>query len=69
MAEIAGVRFESSGRVHYFDPGSMELNVGDRVLVEADGIPREGTVVFIPSQVLFSDLRGPMGRVLQKAEL
>ncbi len=68
MPNPAGVRFESSGPVHYFDAGGIPLETGDRVLVETDGIPREGTVVFRPDQVLFSDLRGPMGRVIQKAE-
>ncbi len=68
MPNLAGVRFEASGPVHYFDPGDIPLETGDRVLVETDGIPREGSVVIRPDQVLFSDLRGPMGRILQKAE-
>ena len=68
MSNLAGVRFESSGAVHYFDAGGIALETGDRVLVETDGFTREGSVVIRPDQVLFSDLRGPMGRVIQKAE-
>ena len=68
MTQLAGVRFEASGPVHYFDAGGIPLENGDRVLVETDGIPREGSVVIRPDQVLFSDLRGPMGRIIQKAE-
>jgi hypothetical protein len=68
MVNVAGIRFKPSGRVHYFDPGSIDLSLGDRVLVETDNGPREGTVVIPPSQMLYSDLRGPMERVLQRAE-
>ena len=68
MANIAGIRFKPSGPVHYFDPGSIDLGLGDRVLVETDDGPREGTVVIPPSQMIYSDLRGPMERVLQRAE-
>ena len=38
MPNLAGVRFESSGPVHYFDAGGIPLETGDRVLVETDGI-------------------------------
>ncbi len=68
MPRLAGVRLEASGPVRYFDAGDMRLENGDRVLVETDDSPREGSVVIRPDQVLFSDLRGPMGRVIQKAE-
>jgi cell fate regulator YaaT (PSP1 superfamily) len=68
MPNIVGVRFTRAGRVHYFDAGSMDLAVGERVLVEADGGPREAQVVIAPRQVLYSELRGPLSPVLQKAE-
>ena len=68
MANLTGVRFDASGPVRYFDAGDIQVETGDRVLVETDVGPREGAVVIRPDQVLFSDLRGPMGRVIQKAE-
>ena len=66
MADTVGVRFTRSGRVYYFDPGDHELSVGDRVLVETDDGRREGEVVIEPSQIAYSDLRGPMNPVVQK---
>ena len=68
MAGIVGVRFISSGQVHYFDPGGYDLSVGDLVRVETDDGPREGRVVIAPDQVLYSDLRGPLDPVLGKIE-
>ena len=68
MAEIVGVRFLPSDRVHYFDPGDHSLSVGDLVRIETDDGPKEGQVVIAPDQVLFSDLRGPLSPVLGKVE-
>ena len=65
MAQVVGVRFGRSGRVHYFDPAGHELAVGDLVVVETDEGPREGRVVIAPGQVLRSDLRGPLSPVLR----
>jgi cell fate regulator YaaT (PSP1 superfamily) len=64
---IVGVRFERADRVQFFDPGDLELAVGDHVLAETDSGPREGVVVIAPDQVLYSDVRGPLLPVLRKA--
>lgn len=68
MPSIVGVRFARAGRVHYFDAGSMDLAVGERVLVEAEGGPREAEVVIAPRQLLYSELRGPLSPVLQRVD-
>ena len=57
---VVGVRFTPADRVQYFDPGDRDLEVGDRVVVETDGGPREGEVVIAPGQVLYSELEGPL---------
>ena len=63
---LVGVRLRPSGRVLYFDAGGLELASGDRVVVETDDGPREGLVAISAGQVLYSDLRGPLLRVLSK---
>ena len=63
---LAGVRFRPSGRVHFVEPAGVDLRVNDRVLVERDFGQREATVIIAPGQLLHSDLRGPMFRVLEK---
>ena len=68
MPNVVGIRFESSGRVSYFDPADLELSVGERVVVDTEEGQREGEVVISPAQVLFSELRGPLIPVLRKAD-
>ena len=63
MIDIVGVRLNSVGPLQYFDSGSLNLAVGDRVLVETDAGPREGLVAIAPGQVFYSDLRGPLDTV------
>ena len=65
---IVGVRFRPYGRVHYFDAAGLVLDVGDTVEVESDCGPRQGRVAIAPGQVLHSDLRGPLERVLGRVD-
>ena len=66
ISNLVGVRFGLGGPVRYFDPGDIDLEVGDGVLVESEGVPREAVVVIAPGQVLYSELRGELEPVLQK---
>ena len=68
MANTAGVRFESSGRVHYVDAGEFDLSPGDVVEVGTEEGPTQGRVVFGPDQLVHSDLKGPMDPVIRKME-
>ena len=65
---IVGVRFQPHGRVHFFDAAETVLSVGDTVLVETECGSRQGRVAIAPGQVLHSDLRGPLGRVLGRVD-
>ena len=65
MANTAGVRFESSGRVQYVDAGELDLSPGDVVEVGTEEGPTQGRVVFGPDQLVHSDLKGPMDPVLR----
>jgi cell fate regulator YaaT (PSP1 superfamily) len=63
---VVGVRLSPSGRVRYFDAGDVELEVGDRVMVETDEGPREARVIIAPGQVLYSEIQGPLAPMLGK---
>jgi len=65
-AKVVGIRFRPLEPVQYFSPGDVDLDVGDRVLVETDIGPREGRVAIAPAQVLYSEIRGPLEPVLGK---
>ena len=34
MVKTVGVRFKKAGKIYYFDPGDLEINVDDNVVVE-----------------------------------
>jgi hypothetical protein len=55
MAGVVGVRFEQSGRVHYYAPAEP-LAVGDWVAVDTPDGPRQGWVVIAPDQVVLDEL-------------
>jgi cell fate regulator YaaT (PSP1 superfamily) len=52
MAEIVGVRFKRAGRVYYFAPAGIDLEVNDYVVVNTARGLEMGHVVIAPTQVL-----------------
>lgn len=49
MTEIVGIRFQNSGKVYYFSPAGLRLQMGDKVIVEtAKGM--ECGIVSIPNR-------------------
>jgi len=68
MAEIVGIRFKRAGRVYYFDPAGIELDVDDCVVVNTARGLELGWVVIAPRQVLANEVTEPLKPVLRKAE-
>ncbi len=68
MAEIVGIRFKRAGRVYYFDPEGIELEVNDYVVVKTVRGLELGHVVIAPRQVLGSEVTEPLKSVVRKAE-
>jgi len=68
MAEIVGVRFKRAGKVYYFDPAGIELEVNDYVIVKTSRGLELGHVVIAPRQVLASEVSEPLKAVVRKAE-
>ena len=67
MAEVVGVRFRRAGRVYYFDPSEIELEVNDRIVVKTIRGMELGYVVIAPTQVLDSEVSEPLKSVVRKA--
>src|SRR4051812_25740042 len=57
---VVGVRFPDSGRVYYFRPGDVALEVGDWVVVATGRGEEAGRVVIAPHQVRSSLLDGTL---------
>jgi len=68
MADIVGVRFKRAGRIYYFDPAGIELEVNDYVVVKTARGLELGQVVIAPRQVVANELTEPLKPVVRKAE-
>lgn len=65
---VAGVRFLDSGRMYYFDPQRISLDVGDWVVVETSRGKEAGRVVLAPHQVRQNMLQGELKPVQRRLE-
>lgn len=68
MAEVVGVRFKQAGKIYYFDPGDLDLEVNDYVVVETARGLELGHVVITPGQVPDNEIENPLKPVVRKAE-
>ena len=68
MAEIVGIRFKRAGRVYYFEPAGIDLEVNDYVVVKTARGLELGQVVIAPKQVLSGEVARPLKSVVRKAE-
>ena len=68
MTEIVGVRFRRAGKVYYFDPAGIDLEVNDSVVVKTTRGLELGRVVIAPGQVLNSEVSEPLKPIVRKAE-
>ncbi len=68
MAEIVGIRFKRAGRLYYFDPAGIEMDVGDCVVVKTARGTELGWVVIAPRQVMANEVDEPLKPVVRKAD-
>lgn len=67
MPKVVGVSFKRAGKIYYFDPGELQLGVGDRVIVETSRGLEFGEVVVNPKIVSEEEIVQPLKSVLRKA--
>ncbi len=65
MTEIVGIRFQNSGKVYYFSPNGLHLQMGEKVIVETSkGI--EYGIVSIPNRNIQDEaVTSPLRNVLR----
>ncbi len=68
MTTIVGVRFKENGKTYYFDPGSLELKIGDFCVVETARGTECGEVVLAPREVDEHEVVQPLKPVLRAAD-
>ncbi|HHT50487.1 MAG TPA: stage 0 sporulation family protein [Eubacteriaceae bacterium] len=67
MYTVVGIRFKKAGKIYYFDPVDIELEVGDCVIVETARGVEFGEVVLGPKKVTEEEIVAPIKPVLRKA--
>lgn len=60
---VVGARFIDSGQVYFFDPGGLDLALGDWIVVSTSRGHEAAKVVIAPNQVAASQLKGDLKRV------
>ena len=60
MQKIIGVRFKKAGKIYYFGPGNLEIEAGQRVIVETARGMECGLTVLGPREVEDSEVTQPL---------
>jgi cell fate regulator YaaT (PSP1 superfamily) len=66
MMKIIGVRFRSGGKLYNFDPGDLDLKVGDLVIVQTESGQVCGMAAGGLQQVSLDYIKKPLKKVIRK---
>ncbi|MGM0603235.1 MAG: PSP1 domain-containing protein [Bacillota bacterium] len=69
MYTVVGVSFKKTGKIYYFDPGNIELETGDFVIVETARGIEYGKIVLGKKEVTEEEIVAPLKDVMRKATL
>ena len=67
MINVIGVRFKNVGKIYYFDPNGLELQIGDDVIVETSRGIECGTVALENRQLTDDQVSSPLKMIIRKA--
>lgn len=67
MIKVVGVRFKKAGKIYYFDPGDIDVQKSDNVIVETARGIEFGECVTGPKLVKEDDIVSPLKSVIRKA--
>ena len=66
--KIIGVRFREVGKICYYDPDDIDIDVNDRVIAETDRGVECGRVILAPRE-LSNKYDNPIKKIIRKADL
>ena len=64
---VVGVKFNSTGKSYYFDPGDLVLDINDRVIVETAHGLEFGYISYTNTKVSASEVTPPLRQVVRLA--
>ena len=67
MKKIVGVRFKNPGKFYFFDPEDLEINMGDKVIVETAMGEEFGEVVINKRELPDEKITNPLKKVIRIA--
>lgn len=67
MTKVVGVRFRNAGKIYYFDPAKLKIEVGAHVIVETARGVEMGTVILEPREVEDEKVIQPLKSVIRVA--
>lgn len=67
MIKVIGVRFRSAGKIYYFDPLDMDIEVGQNVIVETARGIEYGRVLIAPREIENNRVIQPLKAVIRIA--
>jgi len=67
LVKVVGIIFKESGKVYYFNPENLDLNLGDEVIVETSKGMEFGFVESEIMEIKDDELASPLKPVLRKA--
>lgn len=67
MYEVVGIKFDSSNRLYYFETNSLNLEKGNKVVVETEKGVQFGTVASSKKNIEEKDIATPLKKVLRIA--
>jgi cell fate regulator YaaT (PSP1 superfamily) len=67
MATMIGVIFRKNGNVHYFNPGGIDLSIGDKVICRLEDVVEIGEIVTYPNKNAGDDSAPSTKKIIRKA--
>ena len=68
MVKVAGVKFKTAGKIYYFDPEELEVQLGDSVIVETARGMEFGMVAMEITEADESEVVTPLKRIIRIAD-
>ena len=68
MVKVVGVKFKTAGKVYYFDPDDLQVEIGTNVIVETARGMEFGTVNMAEKEVHPSEIVSPLKKIIRIAD-
>ena len=67
MVKITGIRFKRAGKVYYFDPGELEMSIGQKAIVETVRGIEMGDIVISSKMIEDDSVVQPLKKIMRIA--